>query len=67
MFSFVGDQVLDPFAGTNSTMIAAMRAKRNSIGNEIDPHYLDLAETRIRRELANPSLFEVSPQLTIQR
>ena len=47
MFSFVGDTVLDPFMGTGTTTIAASRWGRNSIGVEIDPAYLDLAEKRI--------------------
>ena len=36
MFSFVGDTVLDPFLGTGTTTLAAMRNGRNSIGYEID-------------------------------
>ena len=40
MFSFVGDTVLDPFAGTATTNIAAAHWGRNSIGYEIDPEYL---------------------------
>jgi len=67
MFSFIGDRVLDPFVGAGSTVIAAMRAGRNSIGNEIDPKYLNLAEARIRREIGNPSLFEVGPRFIIRR
>jgi DNA modification methylase len=47
MFSFVGDTVLDPFLGTGSTTLAAMRHGRNSIGYEIDPTYLDYAHRRI--------------------
>jgi len=39
MFSFVGDTVLDPFAGTGTTLAAAMKYGRNSIGVEIDPDY----------------------------
>jgi site-specific DNA-methyltransferase (adenine-specific) len=39
MFSFAGDTVLDPFAGTCSTAVGAYRAGRNSISNEIDPVY----------------------------
>ena len=39
MFSFVGDNVLDPFMGTGSTNIAAAKCGRNSIGCEIDPEY----------------------------
>jgi DNA modification methylase len=36
MYSVRGDQVLDPFLGTGTTMFAAMAACRNSIGVEID-------------------------------
>jgi DNA modification methylase len=58
MFSFVGDTVLDPFVGTGSTMLGAMRARRNTIGNEISPVYLRLAEKRLRKEIAQGSLLE---------
>jgi site-specific DNA-methyltransferase (adenine-specific) len=43
MFSFAGDIVLDPFLGTGSTIIAAIREGRHSLGNEIDPQYFALA------------------------
>lgn len=48
MFSFVGDTVLDPFMGTGTTTVAAAKWGRNSIGVEIDPHYFEVAEKRIR-------------------
>lgn len=51
MFSFVGDTVLDPFTGTGTTNIAAGRFGRNSIGYEIDPHYLVQANERFRKIL----------------
>ncbi len=47
MFSFVGDTVLDPFAGTGSTTLAALELGRNSISIEIDPDYLTMAEARL--------------------
>ena len=47
MFSFVGDTVLDPFLGTGTTTLAAMRNGRNSIGYEIDDSYLAHARRRI--------------------
>jgi DNA modification methylase len=50
MFSFVGDTVLDPFLGTGTTVVAAALAGRNSIGIEIDSHYLRGAVVRIRHE-----------------
>ncbi|QEX25052.1 methyltransferase [Hypericibacter adhaerens] len=51
MFSFAGDTVLDPFIGTGSTTVAAIRTGRNSIGSEIEPKYLALAEARIKAEI----------------
>jgi site-specific DNA-methyltransferase (adenine-specific) len=47
MFSFAGDTVLDPFLGTGSTSLAALLAGRNSIGNEIEPAYLEIAYTKL--------------------
>lgn len=47
MFSFAGDTVLDPFAGTASTNLAAVTAGRNSIGNEIEGDYLRIAQKRL--------------------
>lgn len=50
MFSFAGDTVLDPFNGTGTTMLAAMKANRNSIGVEIDPEYCKIAMKRLTNE-----------------
>lgn len=55
MFSFWGDTVLDPFCGSGTTMLAVMKAGRNSIGLEIDTQYLDMALKRLERE--SQSLF----------
>jgi DNA modification methylase len=50
MFSFVGDTVLDPFAGTGTTGVAASRIGRNSINVELEPEYVDIAEDRLKKE-----------------
>ena len=50
MFSFVDDTVLDPFAGTGSTAVAASAVGRNSISIELEPEYVDIAENRIEEE-----------------
>lgn len=55
MFSFVGDTVLDPFCGTATTMLAAMKTRRNSIGIELDTEYCRMAASRLMNE--NTSLF----------
>ena len=50
MFSFWGDTVLDPFSGTGTTMLAALKCGRNSIGIEIDKEYCSMALQRLRFE-----------------
>jgi modification methylase len=47
MFSFAGDTIFDPFAGSGSTNLAALTAGRNSVGNEIENSYLKIAERRL--------------------
>jgi site-specific DNA-methyltransferase (adenine-specific) len=47
MFSFAGDVVLDPFAGTGTTSLAALETSRHSIGVEIEPKYLSIIERRL--------------------
>jgi len=49
MFSFAGDTVLDPFSGSGSTAVAAIRAGRNSISVEIEEEYLNDATRRAVR------------------
>jgi len=53
MFSFHGDTVLDPFCGTGTTMIAALRYGRNSIGIDIEPEYCRMAARYLKRESSN--------------
>jgi modification methylase len=54
LFSFAGDTVLDPFVGTGSTMQAAIESGRNSIGNEIEPIYIEIAKKRLKKALQIP-------------
>lgn len=58
MFSFVGDTVLDPFVGTGTTMVAAAKWGRNSIGVEVSEKYAQMARMRI--ENATESLFRTA-------
>jgi len=53
MFSFQGDTVLDPFCGTGTTMIAALRYGRNSIGIDIDADYCRMAARYLKAESSN--------------
>lgn len=42
-----GDLVLDPFMGSGTTGVAAVRAGRRFMGIELDPHWFALAQKRI--------------------
>jgi site-specific DNA-methyltransferase (adenine-specific) len=57
MFSFAGDTVLDPFAGTCATAAAAYRAGRHSISNEIDPTYARIGLTNLEAATKDRPLF----------
>lgn len=58
MFSFVGNTVLDPFAGSGSTAIAASRVGRNSVNFEIEPRYLEVVGERLSNEQASLTNYE---------
>lgn len=47
-FTDPGEVVLDPFAGSGTTGVAAKRLGRGFIGWERDPKYAAIAERRIR-------------------
>jgi DNA modification methylase len=49
-FTREGETVLDPMAGTGSTLIAALRAGRNSFGIELSPKYAKIAKQIIEDE-----------------
>lgn len=64
MFSFAGDIVFDPFAGSGSTAVAAIRSGRNSISVEIEEEYLDAAT---RRASAAHPLLNINYTSTVAR
>ena len=56
MYSFVGDTVVDPFCGSGTTMLAAMRTERNSIGVEVEKKYCDCILLRLKNTLFGENL-----------
>lgn len=49
LFSFREDVVLDPFAGSGTTIVEALAQERQALGIEISRKYCDIANHRIRR------------------
>jgi len=50
--------VLDPFAGSGTTLAVAAELGRNAIGCELNPDYIELAEQRILDARQTVALFE---------
>lgn len=48
LYTFEGDLVLDPFAGSGTTCLAARQAGRHYIGYELNPDYVQLAQARLK-------------------
>jgi site-specific DNA-methyltransferase (adenine-specific) len=63
LYTFEGDNVLDPFIGSGQTAIAAIKTGRHYIGYEINKEYVRLAESRIQEFsllFKSPRLFQAS-------
>lgn len=51
LFSYVDDVILDPFAGSGTTCVAALQSGRKYVGYDIEPEYCQLAEQRIKETI----------------
>lgn len=49
-FTKRGQIVLDPMAGTGSTLVACLRCARHSLGVELNPDYAEMARTVVKAE-----------------
>jgi hypothetical protein len=50
LYTYRGDLVLDPFAGSGTTAVAAVRSGRHFAGYDLDAAYIELAEGRVEEE-----------------
>lgn len=48
MFSFVNEIVLDPFAGSGTTSLAARNLQRSSVAYEINPDFINIIKDKLR-------------------
>lgn len=47
LYSFKGDIILDPFMGSGTTAVSAIKSERKFVGYDISQEYIDLAEKRL--------------------
>jgi modification methylase len=47
MFSFAGETILDPFAGSGTSALAAKNLDRNSVGFEINPEFIPIIKEKL--------------------
>lgn len=52
LYTFEGDNVLDPFSGVGATCIAAIESNRHFIALDMDDSYAELARKRVRMRLS---------------
>ena len=50
-WSNAGDIVLDPFAGSGTTLKAAKELGRRFVGIEVNPDYVEICKNRLRQEV----------------
>ena len=62
-----GETILDPFMGSGTTGVAAVKLGRKFIGIEIEPKYFDIACKRISDALKQPDMFVESPKLATEQ
>ncbi len=60
--SLMGQIILDPFMGSGTTGVAAVKLGRKFIGIEIEPKYFDIACRRISEALKQPDMFIEQPK-----
>ena len=54
LYSYENDLILDPFVGSGTTLVAAERSGRRSVGYDTDPAYVDIAAGRLLAERERP-------------
>lgn len=72
LYSFRGDIILDPFMGSGTTAVSALKSDRKFVGYEINKEYNELAEKRIEPLIKQTKItfdmkmMEIEPQIVIK-
>lgn len=67
LYTYKGDVVLDPFAGSGSAAVAALRSERRFLGYELEEEYVHRARSRVEDERAKLAAQKVTKPVQIRR
>lgn len=56
LYSFKGDIILDPFMGSGTTALSALKSERSFVGYDISKEYISLAERRLNSYVAQTKM-----------
>ncbi|GIV05955.1 MAG: methyltransferase [Fimbriimonadales bacterium] len=59
MFSFVGETVLDPFAGSGTTLKVALELERNAVGYEVQPDFVPIIRQKVASDLLTQGALQI--------
>ena len=68
LYTYRGDVVLDPFCGSGSLAVAAVRTDRHFVCYDIDPDYVEVSERRVEEErLQRKALARTEVRISVDR
>ena len=66
LYTYEDDIVLDPFAGSGTTLVAAARTGRIGVGYDTDAEYIELAEKRLAAEVERRTRHEATREAFVE-
>ena len=57
LYTFENDVVLDPFIGSGTTAIAAIKTNRRFVGYDINQAYVEMANKRTKKEMSQTTIW----------
>lgn len=67
LYTFENDVILDPFIGSGTTAVAAIKSNRHFVGYDIDPEYIKIAEKRIKEARSEKSQSKITDVIKEQK
>lgn len=60
LFTHEGELVLDPFVGTGTTLVAARDLRRNAVGFDLNPKYIEICKKRLAQTTLTGSTQQIA-------